>query len=420
MIKKAYKTHRETIHNFFWRALQIIGKDGVVFLIFLISARLLIPYEFGVYNYVLAVIFFLIIFGDFGISTATSKYVAEYNATNKKKLKLVLFNSGIIILGLTILITILTLLFGKFFLGDKYVYVLYLLPLIFLAPMTSLYDGIYRGLKQFKKLAIISLIVGLISLSFVYILIKSYGLVGALIAQNIFYLILLVSLSFGYKEFHFKFNNSVAKSLLKYSIIIGVINISYFLYSRFDTIILGQFGLIVQIGYYELVNKFIALIMIPLMILAQIDAPNIVKAYYKPGKSFVLDKLIKRIKYSIIFSVIISVVSLMIIPLIIKIILPEYYNSNVLFILYILLFVFIFQSVASFIGNSFIVSTGHARLNMVVLVVFGVINVILDILFVSHFGYMGIAYSKLVIGVVGNIVLLAWYYKTMKCQIQNN
>src|SRR3989338_7409042 len=184
-----YTQHKETIHNFIWRAIQILGKSMATFLIFILSAKLLTPYDFGIYNYVLAIVFFLIIFGDFGISTATSKYVAEYNVTDKKKLKLVLFNSGIIILGLTILITIITLIIGPWYLKEKYIYILWLLPLVFLAPMTYLYDGIYRGLKQFKKLAIISVIIGLISIPFVYILIKQYGLIGALISQNIFYLI---------------------------------------------------------------------------------------------------------------------------------------------------------------------------------------------------------------------------------------
>ena len=100
---------------------------------FILCAKLLTPYDFGIYNYVLAIVFFLIIFGDFGISTATSKYVAEYNVTDKNKLKAVLFNSGIIILILTVIITILTLIIGPWYLKDKYVYVLYLLPLIFLA-----------------------------------------------------------------------------------------------------------------------------------------------------------------------------------------------------------------------------------------------------------------------------------------------
>src|SRR3989344_2031084 len=152
IIKIKYHQHKETINNFIWRSLQVFGKQGIIFLIFILCAKLLIPYDFGIYNYVLAIIFFLIIFGDFGISTATSKYVAEYNLTDKEKLKGVLFNSGIVILGLTIIITVLTLIIGPFYLKDKYLYVLYLLPLVFLAPMTSLYDGIYRGLKKFKQL----------------------------------------------------------------------------------------------------------------------------------------------------------------------------------------------------------------------------------------------------------------------------
>jgi len=127
MLLKTYHKHKETICNFSWRSLQIFTKQGITFLIFILCAKLLSPYEFGIYNYVLAIIFFLIMFGDFGISTATSKYVAEYNVTNKNKLKSVLFNSALIILTLTILITIITLLFGRWYLQDKYLYVLYLL-----------------------------------------------------------------------------------------------------------------------------------------------------------------------------------------------------------------------------------------------------------------------------------------------------
>jgi len=100
LIKNKYFQHKETINDFIWRSLQVFGKQGITFLIFILCAKLLTPYDFGIYNYVLAIIFFLIIFGDFGISTATSKYVAEYNVTDKQKLKFILFNSLIIIIGL--------------------------------------------------------------------------------------------------------------------------------------------------------------------------------------------------------------------------------------------------------------------------------------------------------------------------------
>ena len=229
-IQKNYNNHKDTIHNFIWRSLQIFGKQGITFLIFILCAKMLTPYDFGIYNYVLAIIFFLIIFGDFGISTATSKYVAEYNVTNKEKLKAVLFNSGIIIFGLTIIVTFLTLIIGPWYLKEKYIYVLWLLPLIFLAPMTSLYDGIYGGLKRFKQLAIISLIVGFISIFFVYFLVKNHGLIGALIAQNLFYFILLIGLGFGYRVFSLKFNYEIIKEIGKYSFIFGIVMIGYYLF----------------------------------------------------------------------------------------------------------------------------------------------------------------------------------------------
>ena len=187
-ILSKYLLNKETLNNFFWRSLQIFGKQGITFFIFIICAFLLPPFEFGVYNYILAIIYFLIMFGDFGISTSVSKYVAEYSLTDKNKLKNVLFSSGILIFGLTIIITVLTVLFGEFYLKENYIYILYLLPMLFLSPMTSLYDGIYRGLKKFKELAIISTIVGIISIFMIYFLIINFGLLGALIAQSLFYL----------------------------------------------------------------------------------------------------------------------------------------------------------------------------------------------------------------------------------------
>lgn len=414
MLKNKYFQHKETIHNFIWRALQMGSKQGITFLIFIICAKLLIPYDFGVYNYVLAIVFFLIMFADFGISTATSKYVAEYNVTDKEKLKSVLFNSGIIILGLTLIISLITIFFGKLYLGDKYIYILYLLPLIFLIPMTSLYDGIYRGLKKFKHLSIISVIVGLFSLSFVYILIKQYGLIGALIAQNLFYSILFLALTFGYKEFHFKLNKDVMKEIGKYSFFIGIISISYFFYTRIDIIILGHFDYIIEIGYYEIINKIFMLLTLPFLIFSQIQAPNIVRHFCEGRKNIIFSKLKKYIKYSFLGCILISILSVFIIPMLLKYFLQDYYTNATIIILYLISIVFIFQCVATFIGNTFIISTGHAKLNMINLIIFGILNLVLGIIFVNYFGFMGIAYSKIFVGISGSISLIIIYYYKLK------
>ena len=414
MIKQAYNNHKETANNFIWRAIQTFGKQGITFFIFIICAKLLVPYEFGIYNYALAVIFLLIMFGDFGISTATSKYVAEYNATDKEKLKSILFNSGIIILGLTLIITILTLLLGKLLLGDKYVYILYLLPLIFLAPMTSLYDGIYRGLKKFKQVAIISLIVGTISFSFIYILIKQYGLVGALISQNLFYLTLLLGLGLGYRELHFKLNKEVMKKIGTYSFVFGIAVLGYYLFSRIDIVILGKYGYITQIATYELINKIVALLLVPFTILGQVIAPNMTMNYAKNQKEKVLRSYKKYVFVLIIVSILITLISFVVFPFIVKLFFNNYYNSLLFKIMIPAIFIFGLAIFNSPINAGIIVSTGHAKLMTYLNIWMGIANVILALILLNFMGFIGVIYATLISNFVGTIVLQTKYYHILK------
>jgi len=414
MLKAIYKDHRETILNVFWRGLQLTVKDGVSFVIFVMAAKLLNPYEFGVYNYVLAVILFLILFGDFGISVAASKFVAEYQATDQEKLKYVLFNSGLIILVLTILVTSITLLFGPHFLGDKYFYVLSILPMMFLAPMTSLYDGIYRGLRKFRELALLSTSASLISLGFIYVLIHKYGLTGALISQNLFYLFLLLALGFSYRDFLFRVKREILKSVGYYALLIGIIHVSAFLYTRVDILVLGAFDLIVEIGYYEIVNKVLMLMQLPFLVYAQVQAPNIVASYCREGSPIILRKLTSYITYATAVSLALAVLLGLSVPLAISYFLPEYDRPGVIRILHIFLFLFIFQNASNLVGNTFIISTGHARINMVNIIVFGILNLLLDILLVRRFGYMGIAYAKLLVVILGSLSLIILYRWALK------
>ena len=399
--------------NFIWRALQIFGKQGITFLIFILCAKLLTPYDFGIYNYALAIIFFLIMFGDFGISTATSKYVAEYNAIDKEKLKSILFNSGIIILGLTIIITILTLIIGPWYLQDKYVYVLWLLPLIFLASMTSLYDGIYRGLKRFKQLAIISLVIGFISLFFVYFLIKAYGLMGALISQNLFYLILLFGLAFGYKEFNFKWNKKIVNEIGSYSAIVGLAGLGYFLFTRLDVLLLGYYGYIVELGYYEIVNKIFLLILLPFTLFAQVISPDITSLYFRRKKEIV-KRLYKRyFLISAIVSLFAVALIFLLFPEIMKVLFSQYYNSLALKIMNFLLIILVTQCIATVVSTGFAISTGHAKINTYFLLVFGFLNIPVTFIFIKLFGFMGAVYSTLLIRLTSDIIYFYVYTRLL-------
>src|SRR4030042_5114106 len=203
-LNRLYFRYKKVIQNFFWRFLQIAGRQGIIFLIFILSAKFLEPEEFGKLNYVFAIIFFLTTFSDFGISAATSKYTTEYSVVDKKKFKPLLLSSLSLIATLSLLVGVFTVLFGKSLFKEYYIYILYFLPLIFLVPAISLLDGIYRGLKKFKFLSSISLTIGVVSIGFVYFLVRNYRLIGAIISQNLFYFVLFIALFIFYKEKHFR------------------------------------------------------------------------------------------------------------------------------------------------------------------------------------------------------------------------
>ncbi len=414
MLTYKYYQHKETIHNFIWRALQIGGKQGITFLIFILCAKLLIPYDFGIYNYVLAIVFLLIMFADFGISTATSKYVAEYNVTDKEKLKSVLFNSGIIILGLTIIISLITILFGKFYLGDKYIYVLYLLPLIFLIPMTSLYDGIYRGLKKFKYLSIISIIVGVFSFSFVYVLIKQYGLIGALISQNLFYFILFLALALGYREFHLKINKGVMREIGRYAFVYGIAVFGYFLFSRIDILILGHFNYINEIATYELINKIFLVLLVPFAIIGQIVAPNFARDYALKKYELIYKKLKKYTIFFIMVALIFALLTYLILPIGVKILFSNYYTPLFFMIFYPCIIIYSIHVYVTAINAGIIVSTGYAKLMTSLNIYLGIFNLILSLILLNFLGFIGIIYATLISHIIGTLFLHIRYYSKIK------
>jgi len=395
-IAKNYNKSKETIHNFMWQSLKIFGTQGVTFLIFIIAAKLLNQYEFGVYNYILAIVLFLTIFGDFGISKATTKYVAEYNAIDKEKLRAVLFNSGIIILGFTIFVAIALLIFGKLYLKENYIYAVYLLPLLFLAPIASLYDGIYGGLKRFKQLAAISAISGILAVSFSYILVLNYGLIGALIAQILFYSVLVFLLALGYREFHLKINKSVIIEIGKYSLFFGLANLGYFLYTRVDIMVLGYFGYIKEIGYYEIVNKVFMLLLLPVTILGTVVAPNSTKDFVLGKFEHIKKKMISESLLLGCIGLLIALCGFFVFPLIFKAFLQEYDSLLLIKLLNILLVLIPLRFFSSYISMAYIAPLGYIKIITKYLIIFGVINLILNLILINIIGFIGVIYATLI------------------------
>jgi len=419
LFNNIYSKHKETIYNFLWRSFQIFTKQGIILFIFIICSKNLSKQDFGVYNYIVAFVLFLIMLGDFGISTATSKYVAEYNYKDKTKIKSILVSISFLIFLISTIIIILSFLFSKYILNDKYFYFLYLLPLIILVPLTSLYDGIYRGLKKFKELSIISFVIGIISLIFSYFFIKNYELMGALISQNLFYFITLIGLFICYKDFSLKIDYKIIKEVGSYSIVYGLAAIGYYLFAKIDIIILGHYNFINEIAIYELLNKIFWVMLFPFAIIGQIVAPNFSRLHAQNNYNEIYKKLKKYTIFFFSLAVIFSFIVYFLIPPFIKIFYNNYYGQLFFSILPLSIFIFLIQISTSSIDSGIIVPTGYASIMTIAYLILGFSNIILALILLYFFGYIGVIWATLISSLIMVLYVRVKFFKKLKNYIYN-
>jgi len=291
--------------------------------------------------------------------------------------------------------------------------------MLFLAPISSLNDGIYRGLKRFKELAIISVSVGVLAVGFVYFLVSQYGLIGALMSQSLFYLLLVLVLTFRYGLIKTKIDKKLMKTIIKYSSVIGFTAIAYYFYTKADIIILGHFNYINEIGYYEIVNKIFEIIKLPTLILATVTAPAITKYYAEKKYDIVKKKFLKHLYYSLIFGIILSIFLYIIIPPLIELFFNQYFIPETILIFKLLLLILPIRIIATIISQSHTIATGNAHFSLWTMIPAGILNIILDFVFIYYFGFIGVVYSTLICFTFATSSFILLYYiklnKLSKC-----
>ncbi len=390
---KIYKNHGE---NYLWRSIQTFGKMGLEFIILYIVARLLTPIQFGDYSYLMAVIGIFIIFGEFGLSASVSRFIVEYETISPQKVKDIIFSTFILCIIFSSAVSVVLYLLSILFFTKIFEFILIFIPLIFLISLVNVFDGIYRGLKNFKKLSFISISSGIIVLPISFFLITLFDIIGALSFHGIYYLTLFILLFKSIHEKNYIFDKKLAKKVLNYAFVIGFANLAYFLYTNIDILILESYGFIIEISYYRIVNSIFNFIFVPFIILGQILAPSITQMATK--KRFALiKKYLNKLPYIFILGFIISFLSVFFFPFIITILFPEYYNENILIIWNVLLYLIPFKIFGVILIQAFVVPTGFGKLTFYLTAIGGVFNVGLDFLFINLFGFIGVFYSTVLV-----------------------
>lgn len=409
-----YQNNKELSYSFGWRLTQILTKQGSSALMFFIATYFLTKGEMGIYNYMSSVLFLMIAFADFGISTATSKYVAQYNTISKEKVGRVLFNSGLVIFLVSMLVILFMAIYAKSIFSEYYIYLYYALPFIFIYPLTSLLDGIYRGLKKFKTLAIVSICTGVLGILSSYILVTTYGLIGAVLTQVVFFSLYAVVLLLLHKGYEFKYDSKVIKDIVSYSVYFGIATLGYFLFSKVNILILGRYNLLEEIAVYELLNKIFAIYLIPFTVLGQVLAPNVVEMFSLKKYENVRRLFKRSLIYFFTLAILFVPIAMFLTKVGIDILFPQYANGILMALLLPVALTSAKAIPVLVINTGLITSTGHAKYMAVENVVVGVLNVLLNIFVIQIYGYIGVVWVTFILQSISLVVLYIVYYKRLR------
>ena len=257
----------------------IVAKVGSL-LFTIIIARMLMPELFGLYSLALGTIVLFAGFSDFGISSAMVTFVAKSLGKNDPEKAKAYFAKLIKLKYLIVLLTTLVLLGAAYFVATNYynkpIFYALLVGGLYL-PISSLlgfFDGIFRATNKFNLILIKEVLYQFLRLSLVplaiFFLLKTSMKENLLLAIIIFMLSICLGISLGVLVFFSKNKISFLKSkekkltffekknLIKFTLPVTFIVLSGVFFGYIDTLMLGHFVTGEFIGYYAAAFSLVA------------------------------------------------------------------------------------------------------------------------------------------------------------------
>ena len=409
-----YPFLQRNLSSFLWRLIQILFKQGTTAVMFFIATYLLTKEDMGIYVYVSSVLLLLALLTDFGISTSTSRYVTLYNNQGKQKIQKVFFNSALVIFLVSLLVISSIILFRNTLFPQYSNYLIYALPMVLIYPLTSLMDGIYRGLKKFKKLAILTILNSVVGITASYLLVTNFGIVGAIIAPLTYFSSYLIILLISYRGYQFKLDKKILKDITTYAIYFGIAALGHYLFSKVNILIMGGQNLLEEIAVYELLNKINTELLLPFIVMGHVLAPTIVEDFSKKRFKNIQNQFKKILLYTLLFGIIFIPLSLVISTGIINLLFPIYSGNILQSIIIPVTLTFAIVIPVVVINAGMITSTGHAKLMAIQNIISGAINVILNIIVVRRYGYVAVVWVTFTVQLISNIVLYIVYSSKLR------
>ena len=409
-----YFSLRKNLTPFLWRLTQVLFKQGTTAIMFFIATYFLTKEDMGVYAYVSSMLLLLALFTDFGISTSTSRYVALYNSEDKEKVKRIFFNISLVILVATVVVSVIFILLKDIFSVQYSDYLLLTLPMIFIHPMTSLMDGIYRGLKEFKKLALFTILNSIVGIGGAYLLVTNFGLNGTVVAPLLYFSSYLIILLIAYRGYQFVLDRKIVKDVTTYAMYFGIAALGHYLFSKMNVLILGSQNLLEEVAVYELLNKINTELLLPFIVLGQILAPNVVEDFSKKRFENIQKQFRKNLVLTLLAAIIFLPLSILITFVAVNLFFPIYSGDILQSLLLPVALTFSTAVPVVVINTGMITSTGHGKLMAIQNIITGIVNVLLNLFIIKSHGYIAVVWVTFAVQLISNTILYLIYSSKLK------
>lgn len=392
----------------------------VVLLGGIVVVRILSQRDYGIYSYAINAFNILYILNDFGATSAALQNMTEYSKDKGKQqiylkyaVKVGIF--GAIISGILIL---LSPLFYPYEISEAK----YLTPMLFMMPIftfiTMLFTTLLRANFENKKYAMLNLVQTVSSYIFLIPMAYIWGMYGALLSRYAYIIVTLILGAYLTRKLRIKTNkdNQLTKTekiaFIKYALVTQINNTIVSILIYIDTFMIG-----LLIATPESVALYKVASTIPA---ALAFLPSCVMVYLLPyfvlnnkNKKWLKEKYIKLIKIGILGYGLFTLVMILASKLIINTLYTSEYSEAVL--PFVILMIGFFASATFKIPtNNILHAMRKIKFEVVNSVLSGILNIILNIVFINYFGIVGAAITTTLINIFSGIIGVLYVQRTFK------
>lgn len=408
MIKKMKDT------GFFSIFVSTIFSKVIAFLGNIIIVKILSKNDYGIYAYAINAMTMLYIFNDFGASSSALQSLTEEKDNKEKQRKILKYA---IKLGLTgSLISGVLILLSPYFYPFEIVEAKKYTPILFLIPIFTNINAfvlvVLRANLENKKYAILNIVSTLFNYMFLIILSIKYGIMGAIISQYCYIIIICVLgiiISRRTVGNFFKATSTSKKEKKKFLKYAMTTQINSTLSSLLLNIDIFTIGIILSSSTIVATYKVSTVIPMALSFLPSCVMIYVLPHFIMHNKDirWVKRNYVRLIKYGALIYGMITIILCFSSKWIFNLLYGDVYNDAVT-AFNMLIIGFFFHATFEIPTNNIFYSMRKLKINLIVTISSVILNFILNIALINAIGMNGAALSTMSIHIFASIILIIY------------